>query len=184
MNTLKFILNVTLIWTLVLSCKNEAKPEVKTIEVETTSNDIKKIDPNATYAKAEFTISGMTCAVGCAATIQKKLGKMDGVKSAIVDFDKRLAMVEYNEATVTPTSLEETVTKVAETYKVSDMKTVDTFSNTKKCDENCTKSCCANKDKKTTCKASCEKACCKTVEDKMVCLPDCKNACCSKKEAA
>lgn len=132
MKTLKNILSLTLIMASALSCKNEAKPEVKTIEVETTAVSAKKLDPNATYAKAEFTIDGMTCAVGCAATIQKKLGKMDGVKSAIVDFDKRLAMVEYNEATVTPNSLTETVTRVADIYKVKDMKTVEAFSTEKK----------------------------------------------------
>jgi len=52
---------------------------------------------------------------------------MDGVKSAKVDFDKKLAMVEYNEAKVTPLNLEETVGKVSDAYKVSAMKTVDKF---------------------------------------------------------
>ena len=47
---------------------------------------------------------------------------------AKVDFDKRLAMVEYDEAKVTPTLLTETVTKVADVYKVSGMKTVEVFS--------------------------------------------------------
>ncbi|MEP1490493.1 MAG: heavy metal-associated domain-containing protein [Algibacter sp.] len=131
MKTLKNILSITLVIAFVLSCKNEAKPEVKTIEVETALESTKKLDPNAKYAKAEFTIDGMTCAVGCAASIQKKLGKMDGVKSAVVDFDKRLAMVEYNEATVTQKSLEATVTAVADIYKVQDMKTVEVFSTAK-----------------------------------------------------
>ncbi|GAA4235140.1 hypothetical protein GCM10022291_16260 [Postechiella marina] len=161
MKTLKNILSLTLILAFALSCKNEAKPEVKTIEVETTTAvNTKKLDPNATYAKAEFTIDGMTCAVGCAATIQKKLGKMDGVKSAVVDFDKRLAMVEYNEATVTPSSLTETVTKVADIYKVKDMKTVEAFSTEKKEEAkvDCPKACC--KDKKTACKADCKKEGC------------------------
>lgn len=111
---------------LVMNCKNEVKPEVKTVEVATEASN--SIDPNATYAKAEFTIDGMTCAIGCAATIQKKMAKLDGVKSATVDFDRKLAMVEYNEAKVTPALLEETVNKVGDTYKVKDMKTVETFS--------------------------------------------------------
>lgn len=108
----------------VMSCKNETKPEVKTVEVATETS--KTVDPNATYAKAEFTIEGMTCAIGCAKTIEKKIAKMDGVKSATVDFDKKLAMVEYNVAKVTPVLLEETVTIVSDTYKVSQMKTVAT----------------------------------------------------------
>ena len=177
MKTLKHIFALVLITAFTFSCKNEVKPEVKTVETET----VKELDPNATYAKAEFTIDGMTCAIGCAATIQKKISKMEGVKSATVDFDKRLAMVEYNEAKVTPTLLEETVTKVADIYKVSDMKTVDDFSTKKACTANCTKACCANKDKKT-CEPDCKKECCKTVE-KMACKADCKKACCAKKEA-
>ena len=54
------------------------------------SSDAKKLDPNATYAKAEFGIEGMTCAMGCAKTIEKKMAKMDGVKSAKVDFEKEM----------------------------------------------------------------------------------------------
>ncbi|MGC1204458.1 MAG: heavy metal-associated domain-containing protein [Flavobacteriaceae bacterium] len=121
---MKNILSLFLIATLIFSCKNEVKPEIKTVEV----NTVKELDPNATYVKAEFTIDGMTCAIGCAATIEKKIAKMEGVKSSVVDFDRRLAMVEYDEAKVTPTLLTETVTKVADVYKVSGMKTVEVFS--------------------------------------------------------
>ncbi|APY10686.1 heavy metal transporter [Seonamhaeicola sp. S2-3] len=126
MNTLKHILGLALMLLLAFSCKNETKAEVKTVEVATET--AKELDPNATYAKAEFTIDGMTCEIGCAKTIEKKIAKMEGVKYAKVDFDKKLAMVEYNEAKVTPNTLEETVTNVADIYKVSNMKTVDNFS--------------------------------------------------------
>jgi Cu+-exporting ATPase len=162
MKTIK-ILTITLIALAFLNCKNEAKPKIETVEIESA----KALDPNATYAKAEFTIDGMTCQIGCAATIQKKISKMEGVKSATVDFDRKLAMVEYDNAKVTPTSLEETVTSVADVYKVSDMKTVDDFSSEKK-------------DGKT-CEADCKKECCKTTDNKMVCAPDCKAACCKDK---
>ena len=70
----------------------------------------------------------MTCEIGCARTIEKKIAKMEGVKYAKVDFNKKMAMVEYDPSKVTPTSLEETVTKVGEVYKVKDMKTVEKFS--------------------------------------------------------
>ena len=150
------------------SCKNEAKAEVKTVEHE-TSEAVAKLDPNATYAKAEFTIEGMTCAIGCAATIEKKIAKMEGVKSSKVDFDKKLAMVEYDEAKVSPESLTKTVTSVADLYSVKDMKTVDAFSGTeaaKACEPGCKKSCCTAGVKKG---------------EKMSCAPDCKEACCVKK---
>ena len=126
MNAPKTILIASLLALFVINCKNEVKPEVKTVETSTEVSTT--IDPNATYAKAEFKIDGMTCAVGCAATIEKKMAKMDGVKSAKVDFDKKLAMVEYDIAKVSQTNLVETVAKVGDAYTVSDMKTVETFS--------------------------------------------------------
>ena len=109
------------------ACKNEAQPEIKTVDTEITVNT-NTLDPNANYAKAEFSIDGMTCAMGCAKTIEKKLAKMDGVKSAKVDFGKKIAMVEYDDAKVTQTTLEETVKETGKMYSVNNMKTVDSFS--------------------------------------------------------
>ena len=127
MNIIKKILLVVAIATFTFSCKNNAEAEVKT--VEHTTEAVAKLDPNATYAKAEFTIEGMTCAMGCAATIEKKIAKMEGVKSSKVDFEKKLAMVEYDVAKVSPEALTKTVSSVADLYSVKDMKNVDTFSN-------------------------------------------------------
>ena len=190
MKSIRIILTLALIATFALSCKNEKKPEVKTVEVETEV--VKELDPNATYAKAEFTIDGMTCQIGCAATIQKKISKMDGVKSATVDFDKKLAMVEYNEAKVTPTTLEEAVAIVSDTYKVSDMKTVNEFSTKKNCSAECKKTCSkegVTEAEKLACKKECakkgNKSCKGGVKEgkEMACKTDCKKACCDKKEA-
>jgi mercuric ion binding protein len=129
MKTLQNFIVVAFVALIAMNCKNDAKPEIKNIEVDTAQKTVKKeLDPNASYAKAEFTIDGMTCEIGCARTIQKKIANMDGVKSATVDFDRKLAMVEYDEAMVNHMSLEETVVKVANIYKVSNMKTVDAFS--------------------------------------------------------
>ncbi len=159
MKALKNILVITIITIVMVSCKNESQPEVKTIETEATIAKAEKVlNPDATFVKSEFTIDGMTCEIGCARTIEKKIANMDGVKSATVDFDRRLAMVEYDEAMINHTSLEATVTKTADIYKVSDMKTVETFSSElddtkaksdkKECAEDCTKDCCKNKTEK------------------------------------
>jgi len=126
---IKHILILAIVTTFAFSCKNDAKAEVKTVE-HAANEAVAKLDPNATYAKAEFTIEGMTCAIGCAATIEKKIAKMEGVKSSKVDFDKKLAMVEYDIAKVSTESLTKTVTSVADLYSVKDMKTVDAFSAT------------------------------------------------------
>ena len=168
MKTFKNILSIAIIALVVFACKNEKQPEVKIVDTEVeTSKKAVELDPNATYAKAEFTIEGMTCAMGCAKTIEKKMAKMEGVKSAKVDFSKKLAMVEYDEAKVTPTSLEEVVSKVGKMYEVKDMKTVDNFSSEKKaCAKDCSKACCEGKTdaEKKACKADCKKACCEKEE--------------------
>ena len=125
MNTFKSLCIVAVLALSFTACKDEVKPEVKTVDVEVSEKDVAQtLDPNATYAKVEFGIDGMTCAMGCAKTIEKKMAKMDGVKSAKVDFDKKMAKVEYDEAKVSPESLEKTVTSVADVYKVRDMKKV------------------------------------------------------------
>lgn len=191
MKNLKNILAIAIITMAAFSCKNEAQPEVKTVEVETKAETTTpELDPNATYAKAEFKIEGMTCKMGCAKTIEKKMAKMEGVKSATVDFDRELAMVEYDEAKVTAANLESTVTSVADIYKVKDMKTVEDFSTEKKmtCDKDCKKDCCKDKTdaEKVACAKDCKKACCKdkTEAEKTACAKDCKKACCAKEGKA
>ncbi|MEJ2112198.1 MAG: heavy metal-associated domain-containing protein [Flavobacteriaceae bacterium] len=128
MKNIQNILLVVLVTFFLVNCKENTNPEIVTVEVETPKESKKVLDPNATYAKAEFTVNGMTCEIGCAKTIEKKLSNLDGVKFASVNFNEKLAKVEFDEAKVTPEIIEETVTKIADIYKVSDMKTVETFS--------------------------------------------------------
>lgn len=128
MKGLQNILVFILVATMFTACKNEAKPEVKTIETNIAITTEKALNPDANFIKTEFTIDGMTCAIGCARTIERKIAKMDGVKSTKVDFDRKLAMVEYDEAVVNHEALEATVSKTADIYKVSNMKDVDAFS--------------------------------------------------------
>ena len=143
------------------SCKGEQGPEIKEVAVE-KSEATNELDPNATYAKAEFNIEGMSCAVGCAKKIEKELAGMPGVKSASVDFDNELAMVEYDVDLVNHSSIEETVTKAGDVYKVKNMKSIDSNSAKKACADDCKKECCKNKTEaeKKACSEECKKACC------------------------
>ena len=189
MKTLKNILAIAFIALVAFNCKNEAQPEVKTVETETAVETTKvELDPNATYAKAEFKIEGMTCAMGCAKTIEKKMAKMEGVKSATVDFDRQLAMVEYDEAKVTPANLEEVVKKAGEVYSVKDMKTVESFTKKEcsmKCSPDCTKKDCEKCAAKTAeCKKKCDAKKAADSKEGMACAKDCKKACCAKVEKA
>lgn len=167
MKSLRNILAITIVTLVIVSCKNEVQPEVKIIETEiAVAKTEKLLNLDATFIKSEFTIDGMTCEIGCARTIEKKIARMDGVKSATVDFERKLAMVEYDEAMVNHSSLEATVSKAADIYKVIDMKTVDGFSIKKECKEDCTKACCKDK----------------TEVEKKACVEDCKKACCAEKK--
>ncbi|NQY05106.1 MAG: heavy-metal-associated domain-containing protein [Flavobacteriaceae bacterium] len=127
MKVLKYIGIVALVFSLTIACKKEHTPEVKTLPVAEAPAKKKELNPDATYAKAEFTIEGMSCAVGCAAKIEKTIAGMDGVKSAKVDFENKIAMVEYDVEEVNPDQLTKTVAKVGE-YTVENMKTVEDFS--------------------------------------------------------
>jgi Cu+-exporting ATPase len=173
MKTLKNILRIVVLALVIVSCKNNNEPEVKNIEVEVSEKEsASKLDPNAAYAKVEFNIKGMTCAMGCAKAIEKKMAKMDGVKMAKVDFEKELAMVEFDEARVTPNSLKEAVAKVSDIYEVEEIKTVDEFSADKKTET------------KEACKADCKMDCCKDkAKEKMACAKDCEKECCKGKES-
>jgi periplasmic mercuric ion binding protein len=104
--------------TFFVSCKKEENNIAeKTAEVALTSPAIAKTET------ASFDISGMTCAMGCAKTIETKLSETEGVEKATINFDKKTATVSYNAALQTPEKLVEIVEAVADgKYKVSNLK--------------------------------------------------------------
>ena len=123
MKFLKNILSVTFILILLSSCKTDKKVEIKTIDVSSEKIS-QKLDPNAVYSKAEFSIKGMTCEMGCAKTIEKKLAKMYGMKSATVDFKNELALVEFDVAKINPLSITKTVNDISNIYYVENMQII------------------------------------------------------------
>lgn len=102
-----------------VSCKKETE---KTPVTNTTKTEIVSTEPE-NLALASFTIEGMHCEIGCAGYLQKKLSKLDGVKSATIDFDTKKATIEYNANVQTPEILIQTVESAADgkTYKVTDL---------------------------------------------------------------
>lgn len=75
-----------------------------------------------TMEKATFDVEGMSCAVGCAKVIENKLAKLNGVKSAKVDFETKKATVEFDNGKQTIESIEQTVEKIGDgLYKVENM---------------------------------------------------------------
>ncbi|MGM0875724.1 MAG: heavy metal translocating P-type ATPase [Bacillota bacterium] len=61
--------------------------------------------------KAEFDISGMTCAA-CANKIEKRLNKLNGVQTATVNFALESALVEYNPDEVSVPDMKDAIKKL------------------------------------------------------------------------
>ena len=125
MNFTKSIAVIALSTLFLVSCKdNKAESKSETASTETVAPKVKKEIAAANLQTASFKIEGMTCAVGCAKTIQEELTALDGVQTAKVDFDKKLATVTFDKTVHTPESLTKVVqaTGDGKTYKVVDMK--------------------------------------------------------------
>lgn len=139
------------------ACKNEVKKEVK-------------------KEKVALAISGMTCEIGCAKTIQSKLSKKEGVLNATVVFTDSIATINYDANTTSKEDLIAFVGGIAggELYTASEAS--GTIRNKKETKHGCLEKC------KEKCDASADnKSCCSEDENgKHVCKNDIKLACCKK----
>ena len=117
----KSIIGFAIATMLVVACK---KNENKTADAKDASTK-KEVAAAVKPETASFHIEGMTCAIGCAKTIEEKLSKMDGVQKAKVDFDKKEATVNFDLDKLKSEDLVKAVetTGDGKTYKVSDVKT-------------------------------------------------------------
>ena len=124
MNFTKLIASIALAGVLFVSCKKNTEEAAKVTSSETTAPKVKKEIAAANLQTASFKVEGMTCAIGCAKTIESELSDLDGVQKATVDFDKKLATVTFDKTVQNPESLTKVVqaTGDGKTYKVSDMK--------------------------------------------------------------
>jgi mercuric ion binding protein len=120
----KIIASLAIASLVFVSCK---KNTVETLTPTTAEASIKKEHkPIAAenVQTASFTIEGMTCAVGCAKTIEQELTDLEGVEKAAVDFDKKTATVTFDKTVQNPENLTKVVQETGDgkTYKVSNMK--------------------------------------------------------------
>ncbi|KGO89768.1 heavy-metal-associated domain-containing protein [Flavobacterium suncheonense] len=106
---------------------SSCKKEEKTTETAATEAPAPKKEIAATDLQtATFEIEGMTCAMGCAATIEKKLAETEGVQEAKVDFDTKTATVSFDKTVNNQESLTKIVEGIADgkTYKVANYKSI------------------------------------------------------------
>ena len=124
MNVTKSILTFVFASLLFVSCKEKTIEKNLGATTETAAPKVKKEIAATNLQTASFTVEGMTCEIGCAKTIEGELNELDGVKTAKVDFGKKLATVSFDKTIQTPESLTKIVEATADgkTYKVSNMK--------------------------------------------------------------
>ncbi|KIQ18019.1 heavy metal transporter [Flavobacterium sp. MEB061] len=107
-----------------VSCKKEEDKSLAVINADKTVTKEHKAIAAENVQTASFTIEGMTCAVGCAKTIEKELSNLEGVEKAAVDFDKKTATVTFDKTIQNPENLTKVVQETGDgkTYKTSNIK--------------------------------------------------------------
>ena len=100
-------------------------PEVKTIEVTVPQEVVLNMEA---LVKSELQITGMICAIGCAASIENKLNATPGIQSATVSFESALAQIVFDPNWIQDQELSTVVQSVGAVYKVTENIRVDAFS--------------------------------------------------------
>ena len=111
---MKKTLFILLTLVLAASCQSK-KPETKTPPAQ-QEEVIINVNSNAAVS---MTIEGMVCAMGCAAVIEKKLNATPGIAKASVDFPSKKALIEFDDAQITPNGIIDVVKEVGDAYSVS-----------------------------------------------------------------
>lgn len=171
----KILFALVLVAFVTISCKNE-----------TTKNNTEN-NTELKEAKAEtvaLNISGMTCEIGCAKTIQSKLATKEGVLDAKVVFTDSIATVKYD---ANKTSKEDLIALV-EGIGTGEMYKVTLNKGKKACATDCKMACCEQKEEKKACAADCKMACCEEGKTEKTakttaCNLDANKECCATKKA-
>ena len=98
-------------------CQNKLMPKV--IEIPISQENPKKIEALGEEAYAKLSIEGMTCAIGCAVTIEKKLQRTSGIVSAKVDFETNTGWVTYDATMLNLDKISSVVKSTGASYSVS-----------------------------------------------------------------
>jgi copper chaperone CopZ len=145
MKVQKIIFTLVIACFTLASCNSEKKPATEKTVLAANKQNV------------SLAISGMTCEIGCAKTIQSKLSKKEGVLAAKVIFTDSIATIEFDANKVSKKDLIAFVDGIAggDLYSASE---------TSKKEHSCTDTCkttCEMKEGKTACKEDCKMACCK-----------------------
>lgn len=107
-----------LLLSLLVACKNGNTDKIVTASVDAATQHMSpEVLQEKAYAKLK--IEGMTCAIGCAATIEKNLNQTTGVASATVDFESKTAWILYDAKVMGLEEISEVVKATGEAYTVT-----------------------------------------------------------------
>ena len=107
---LKLFITPSLLVFLLISC------------TQSNSSDYKEEVLAVADTKAEMTIDGMSCQVGCAAYIDEELEKVSGVVSADVSFENKLASVSYDNSLISEHDIVSTINSLKDSaYSVASL---------------------------------------------------------------
>ncbi|MCV2486143.1 cation transporter [Flavobacterium sp. SH_e] len=120
----KILIAATIASLAFVGCKKAEDKSLEVVNAEKSAPKEHKPIATENLQTASFTIDGMTCAVGCAKTIEEELANLDGVDKATVDFDKKTATVSFDKTIQNSESLTKVVQETGDgkTYKVSNFK--------------------------------------------------------------
>ena len=106
MNKKAIFLLLAISATLIISCSiNDEKGKTKDLK-----SDVLQMAKMETISLA---ISGMTCEIGCAKTIQSKLSKKEGVADAVVVFTDSIATITFDSNKTSTEDLSSFITGIA-----------------------------------------------------------------------
>ena len=120
MKITKTIVALAFVSLLMTSCKKEAATTETTTEKTAETSKKEVVIAAENVQTASFEIEGMTCAIGCAKTIEEELSGLEGVQKATVDFDSKKATVVFDKSIQNQDNLTKVVEATADgkTYKV------------------------------------------------------------------
>jgi P-type Cu+ transporter len=101
--------------------RSQIKYNPELTNIETFQKKIQSLGFDVVMEKAEFNVTGMTCAA-CSARIEKGLNKLEGVKKATVNLALETAAVEYNPSLLNNTDIIKRVEKLGYGAAVKDEK--------------------------------------------------------------
>jgi Cu+-exporting ATPase len=109
MKVLFAVSNILAILLLMMAC-GDVKEQVQdqNIEIEVVKNE-NIIEDGEAKTLASLSIEGMSCEKMCAGLINEKLSNLEGVKSCNIDFESKVASVEFDDEKLNEDKMIETI---------------------------------------------------------------------------